>query len=125
MRNAGHIVWAAIGVGAVAAAIGIYSASQAELIRLTHRQNQRARPLLALSEDRRQQALTAYGKLPLTFVENRGQTDRRVRYYAQRGNFAVYFTPGEVVFAFGKPSPATASTAAGRFRPPVIPAALS
>jgi hypothetical protein len=121
MRNVGLIVLAVIGVGAVAAAIGIYPSSHHP----NQRANQHARPQLALSENRRQQALAAFGNLPLTFVENRGQTDRRVRYYAQRGNFAVYFTPAEVVFSFGKPSPTTASPVAGRFRPPVIPAALS
>src|ERR1700686_4998901 len=104
-----EIIFAVIGVGAVAAAIGLYPASHAALIRAQHHPNQPARPPLALAENRRQQALAAYGNLPLTFVENRGQTDRRVRYYAQRGNFAVYFTPREVVFSFGKPSPTPGS----------------
>jgi hypothetical protein len=105
MRNVAHIVFAVVGIGAVAAAIGIYPASHAALVRPGHHPNQRVRPPQALSENRRQQAFTAYGNLPLTFVENRGQTDGRVRYYAQRGNFAVYFTPEEVVFSFRKPSP--------------------
>src|SRR5437879_5416656 len=33
----------------------------------------------------KRQALAAYGKLPLAFVANRGQTDARVRFSAQAG----------------------------------------
>jgi Beta-propeller repeat len=124
MRRVGHIILAVTVVGAVAAGIGIYTASHAELIRPKHHTSQRVAPQLAFSENHRQQALTAYGNLPLTFVENRGQTDRRVRYYAQRRNFGLYFTPEEVVFSFDKPSP-TSGSVGGRFGPPVIPAALS
>ena len=39
-----------------------------------------AGPTPAVTED---QARESYGKLPLSFVPNRGQTDKRVRYYAQ------------------------------------------
>ena len=31
--------------------------------------------------------------LPVAFVENRGQTDSRVRYYAQGSGFGFYLTP--------------------------------
>lgn len=41
----------------------------------------------------------AYGKLPLHFVENRGQLDRAVAYYVQGRGQAVYFTPQGVTFA--------------------------
>jgi Beta-propeller repeat len=42
----------------------------------------------------------AYGKLPLAFVQNRGQTDRSVRYYAQGPGRAFYFTPEKAVLTF-------------------------
>src|SRR5262249_26050289 len=43
--------------------------------------------------------LRAYAKLPAAFVENRGQTDSRVRYYAQGAGHAFYATSDEVVIA--------------------------
>jgi hypothetical protein len=50
----------------------------------------------------KQQALAAYGKLPLAFVPNRGQTDARVRYSAQQGGMSVFFTRTEAVLALAK-----------------------
>src|SRR5689334_11995888 len=44
----------------------------------------------------------AFGNFPLTFVENRGQTDSRVRYYAQGPRFAVYLTRRDIVLTFLK-----------------------
>ncbi len=41
-------------------------------------------------------------KLPLSFVPNRGQTDARVRYYAQTPGFAAYFTRRGVTIAISK-----------------------
>lgn len=47
--------------------------------------------LTGLTADRRDEGATApsadYGKLPLSFVPNKGQTDSRVRYHAQAGGF--------------------------------------
>jgi beta-propeller repeat-containing protein len=42
----------------------------------------------------------AYGKLPLSFVPNRGQSDSRVRYSAQAGGFSAFFTKDRVALAF-------------------------
>ncbi len=47
-------------------------------------------------------ALEAYGRLPLAFVPNAGQTDARVRYKAQAGAANFYLTPIEAVFALTK-----------------------
>ena len=47
-------------------------------------------------------AAHAYGKLPLAFVPNRGQTDKSVRYYAQGPGHAFYFTPDKAVLTFTK-----------------------
>jgi hypothetical protein len=58
---------------------------------------------LALSETGNRQALAAYGNLPLTFVENRGQMDRHIRYYGRRGNLGMYFTPQEIMFSLENP----------------------
>ncbi len=43
-----------------------------------------------------------YGRLPLYFMENRGQVDRRVKFYASGGRHSVFFTQKEVVFSITK-----------------------
>ena len=48
-----------------------------------------AGPAATASAEGRAQALRAYGRLPLAFVENRGQTDARVRYYAQGSRYEL------------------------------------
>src|SRR5215208_996822 len=40
------------------------------------------------------EAIDAYGKLPLSFVPNEGQTDKAVRYYAQGAGYGFFFTEG-------------------------------
>ncbi len=47
-----------------------------------------------------QQARTneAFGKLPLYFIENQGQTDGRVAYYVQGSDKAIYFTDQGLTF---------------------------
>jgi hypothetical protein len=41
----------------------------------------------------------ALGQLPLYFVENQGQLDKRVVYYIQGSDKTLYFTPDGVTFA--------------------------
>src|SRR3954453_3977744 len=38
-----------------------------------------------------------YGKIPLSFEANKGQTDGRVRYLARGAGYTVFLTPGETV----------------------------
>lgn len=45
-------------------------------------------------------AWRAYSKLPIAFVENRGQTDSRVRYYAQGNRYAFFLTSRDIVMSF-------------------------
>ncbi len=47
----------------------------------------------------RRPVVEALGKLPLYFVENRGQLDARVAYYIQGRDKVVYFTASGVTFA--------------------------
>ena len=47
----------------------------------------------------KQQALAAYGKLPLAFTANAGQTDARVRYSAQGAGFSVFLTRREAMLS--------------------------
>src|ERR1700694_758863 len=50
----------------------------------------------------KRQTQAAYAKLPLSFVPNRGQMDRRVRYSAHAQGASFYFTGHEAVFALTK-----------------------
>jgi hypothetical protein len=43
------------------------------------------------------------GRLPLQFVENRGQVDREVAYYVQRRDKGLFFTQEGITFALGTP----------------------
>ncbi len=49
-----------------------------------------------------EEALEAYGKLPLSFVPNEGQTDEAVRYYAQGAGYGFYFTKGGATLSFAE-----------------------
>src|SRR5918994_6016015 len=53
----------------------------------TQDQSRAAAPQMSEKE-----ALDAYGKLPLAFVPNEGQTDEAVRYYAQGAGYGFFFT---------------------------------
>ena len=59
-------------------------------------------------DETERRALDAYGKLPLSFVPNRGQTDKRVRYYAQGPGFGFYLTADKAVLSFTKGERGTA-----------------
>jgi len=47
-------------------------------------------------EDVKTKALVNYGKLPLSFEENRGQTDARVRFLSQGSDYSILLAPSEV-----------------------------
>jgi hypothetical protein len=51
-----------------------------------------------------------YGQLPLYFIENRGQVNRRVRYYVRGGGQTTFFTPKEVVLTLARPGKDPASS---------------
>jgi hypothetical protein len=48
------------------------------------------------------QASHAYGKLPLSFIPNKGQTNESVRYYAEGHGFGFYFTDHKAVLSMQK-----------------------
>jgi beta-propeller repeat-containing protein len=49
-----------------------------------------------------EEALEAYGKLPLSFVPNEGQTDETVRYYAQGAGYGFFFTSKGATLSFAE-----------------------
>ena len=52
------------------------------------------------SDSRANHALDMYARLPIAFVENRGQTDARVRYYAQGPHYSFFLTDNQAVLSF-------------------------
>src|SRR6266545_1520074 len=61
----------------------------------------------------------AVRKLPLYFIENRGQADPRVAYYVQGAGTSVYFSRAGITFALTSPAKSEAGAAAptGEARP--------
>lgn len=62
----------------------------------------------SMSAEQRRQFLESYGRLPLHFVANQGQKDAEVRFYAQGGGRALFFTRKGVSCAWresGNPAP--------------------
>jgi len=57
-----------------------------------------------------------YGKLPLSFVENRGQLDSAVRYVIRGPQASAFFTDNGVTFDLSEPLPRDAQTRHRLFR---------
>ncbi len=55
-------------------------------------------------------ALRAYADLPVYFIENAGQTDPRVRFYAQGSGYVFYLSAREAVFQFAARSSTSAAS---------------
>jgi hypothetical protein len=54
---------------------------------------------------KRAAALSEYGKLPLSFEENRGQTDGQVKFLSRGNGFSLFLTGDEAVIALKKTGP--------------------
>ena len=88
----------AVGIAAAGIVIGIADPWDPSP-RSSDRSDEGAVPALT---ERQQRAADAYAKLPVSFVENHGQTDARVRYYAQGNGYSFFLTPSEVMLSFAK-----------------------
>ena len=55
------------------------------------------------SEADRTSALREYGRLPMRFEPNRGQTDPRVRFLSRGGGYTLFLTPDEAVLTLRTP----------------------
>ena len=60
-------------------------------------------------------AAATLGNLPVAFVENRGQTDSAVRYYARGSRYAFYLTRDAVILSFLNEAVTEGHTLALRF----------
>src|SRR5262245_23586443 len=87
---------ARLGILVVTIALGTLGPS------LTATRHDSDNPSSAARETQGRLALNAYGKLPASFVENRGQMDARVRYYARGDRYGFYLTRDEVVLSLAK-----------------------
>src|ERR1700688_4607580 len=47
--------------------------------------------------------MNAYGKLPLSFEANQGQTDSQVKFLSRGSGYALYLTPTEAVLSLREP----------------------
>ena len=51
----------------------------------------------------RARAVESYGKLPLSFEANQGQTDRQVRFLSRASGYSLFLTENEAVLSLRKP----------------------
>ncbi|WP_052807314.1 DUF7948 domain-containing protein [Risungbinella massiliensis] len=58
----------------------------------------------------KKEILQAYGKLPLSFIPNKGQKEARVQYYTQSKGFQCHFMTNEVLLTFFESSTETPQT---------------
>jgi hypothetical protein len=98
----------------VALAIGILAAEKAvvpqpsAVVSLTL-------PATAPADDPKALTNTIYGKLPLIFEANRGQTDAQVRFLSRGPGYTLFLTPNEAVFNLRASSPTESDPAAVKF----------
>jgi len=59
------------------------------------------------------QVARAYGKLPLSFEANRGQTDSRVKFLSRGAGYTLFLTPREAVLSLRQPVPGRGGAASG------------
>ena len=102
MFTAKQVVFASVGAGVLAVTLAGW----------TNRSAARADTPRAGNEGHTR-ILNAYASLPLAFVENRGQADPRVRFYAQGSRYAFHFTRDSAVLSFVADSSASQGVVLG------------
>ena len=55
-----------------------------------------------IEAEQKRQIADAYGRLPISFEPNVGQTDEKVKFLARGQGYALFLTPGEAVLALKK-----------------------
>ena len=86
--------------------------SQSNPVHLVNQSVRVAPPISASQSDQKVQAriLNSYGKLPLSFEANKGQTDPRVMFLSRTSGYTLFLTGDEAVLAFsGKKATNTGS----------------
>jgi hypothetical protein len=57
----------------------------------------------AVPDDARRLLVESFGKLPLSFEPNQGQTDRRVKFFSRGEGYTLFLTGSEAVLSLGQP----------------------
>ena len=65
----------------------------------------------------RARAVESYGKLPLSFEVNKGQTDSRVRFLSRGSGYSLFLTGEEAVLALRKPGVRSQDSGFRRHKP--------
>jgi hypothetical protein len=116
MRNTRKHVGLLLVLGLAAAAVG-RSGTLAG-----HSRSRSQRPALTPSAaSPHPHAPERYGKLPLYFIENRGQTDKRVAYYLPGSDKSLYFAADGVTWVLHGSRPKSAPGSAGVSPAPMWP----
>jgi hypothetical protein len=92
-------LWAYVRIILVTALAGSSLRAQTNLIPLVNH------PPVAETTPGQARLADAYGKLPLSFEANQGQTDRRVKFLSRSSGFALFLTGNEAVLALKKVNP--------------------
>jgi Bacterial Ig-like domain (group 3)/Beta-propeller repeat/Transmembrane protein 131-like N-terminal len=81
--------------------------SQSNPVSLINQTRRVASPISASQADPKAQAriLDGYGKLPLSFEANQGQTDARVKFLSRTGAYSLFLTGDEAVLALSGKTP--------------------
>lgn len=77
----------------------------------------RPRQHLDLRTDKTASAKSAFGNLPMTFEENRGQVDEQVRFFTRGNGYTLFLTPSESVLSLRRSVAAPSPKPAERFGP--------
>ncbi len=86
-------------------ALSLFAAAALALFGLSPASAAPAAPKLAeVSAAERARITESFGKLPLYFIENRGQMDGQVSHYLQGRDKSIYFTPQGVTFVLYPPT---------------------
>ncbi len=98
MKNAfgSRIQVVVLAVATAFALIMVAQSAQAQTSKVIHNSNQS----LAPGSTAHSSLLAAYGKLPLAFEANRGQTDSRVKFLARGAGYTMFLTGDGAAFAF-------------------------
>ena len=84
-----------------------------------------SKPSLSQRDSKTQgKILDTYGKLPLSFEENRGQADAQVKFLSRGNGYTLFLTDDEAVLSLrGSKANGEALSAGPQFRPTVVPTA--
>jgi hypothetical protein len=75
-----------------------------------------ARQVPTTATETQPKLVARYGKLPLSFEANQGQTDSHVRFLARGGGYTIFLTDDETVLNLRKSQPGMSRL--GKFSPP-------